>query len=81
MTTLLTAIQVGEICGVGPMAIRRWTAAGNFPAAVRLGVPGKRGPVRWKSNDVQAWIDNREPITNFAISDAAYGAPVNAETT
>ncbi len=80
MTTLLDAIQVGKICGVGPMAIRRWAAAGNFPAAVRLGVPGKRGPIRWRSNDVADWIANREPVTDFSIVDAMPGAPINADT-
>ena len=54
---LLTARQVAELLDVSPETVLRWTRRGELPA-VRL--PGtKRGRLRFRPDDLEAWIDAR----------------------
>lgn len=57
MTGLLTARDVAELLGVTAETVLRWTRNGELPA-VRL--PGTaRGRLRYRPDDVEAWIEGR----------------------
>jgi prophage regulatory protein len=54
-----TLISIKELCkvlDVSRATIYRWTAEQSFPAPVRLG----RHSVRWRVEEVQAWMGNLE---------------------
>jgi prophage regulatory protein len=57
--SLLAIELVLNESGLSKSTIYRDVKAGNFPAPVKLSA--RR--VAWKSEDVQAWIDSRPPVS------------------
>ena len=55
---LLRRREVEAMVGLGTSSIYRRMRAGQFPVAVALG-----GAVRWRLDEVTAWIDSRERAT------------------
>ncbi|MEI9600466.1 helix-turn-helix domain-containing protein [Moellerella wisconsensis] len=51
----LTVKQVLEITQVSRATLYRWIKAGDFPAQYSLTASGRS--VRWKTSEVQKWID------------------------
>ena len=54
---LLTRRQVEERCGIGRSTLFAYQASGKFPAPVYVTASAKG--VRWRSDVIAAWIDNR----------------------
>lgn len=50
----LDATQVGDELGVSPSCIRSWVRQGKGPRAFQ---PGRRGALRFRREDVDAWIE------------------------
>ena len=63
-TRLLTAPEVCELLSISAVSLYRWIRLGDFPAAVRLGARAKR----WRSDEVQAWIETRDRVACNAAS-------------
>ena len=55
-TRLLTRTEVADLIGIHPMTVHKWHEAGKLPRAVRIGPRARR----WRSDELQAWIDSRE---------------------
>ncbi len=55
---LLSAETVAELLGISIRTLWRLRAAGRLPRPVRLG-----GSVRWRPEDIQAWIADGCPET------------------
>lgn len=51
---LLTAREVGQLLGIAPGTVLRWTRAGELPA---FKLPS--GAVRYREDDVEAWLEAR----------------------
>lgn len=49
---LLTAARLAAILDISVRTLRRLQATGRLPHSIRLG-----GSVRWRAEEVQAWID------------------------
>jgi excisionase family DNA binding protein len=77
---LLTAREVAEMVGVSTGALLRWTRAGHVPA-VKL----PSGAVRFRPDDIDAWIDTRATTgpggTGVAETPEPRTGPVGAEPT
>ena len=52
---LLTRAEVEETCSLTVSTIYRLMRRKLFPSPVRVGVRA----VRWRTSDIQAWLDNR----------------------
>ena len=59
---MLTVREVAKIVGVGVATVWKWTAAHDFPAPLRLSAKA----TRWRSGEVQAWIESRPRARNAA---------------
>ena len=51
---LLNANDLARILSVDSKTVRRWRDEGQLPGAIQIG-----GVVRWKHEDIEAWIDAR----------------------
>jgi len=51
-----TRHDLEKLFKVSPATIYRWIKEGNFPKSVRLGA----NMVRWKTSDIEAWMEERE---------------------
>ncbi|MGH8272802.1 MAG: helix-turn-helix transcriptional regulator [Gammaproteobacteria bacterium] len=60
--TLLRRRDVETITGLSRSAIYLRLQQDDFPAPIRIGPQG----VRWKSSDIQAWIESRPPAREVA---------------
>lgn len=60
--TLLRRRDVEAACSLSRSAIYAKLQRGDFPAPVRIGPQG----VRWRSTDIQAWIESRPPAREVA---------------
>lgn len=58
--TLIRLPDVLDKTGLSRMSVYRLMAAGTFPASRKLMGPGRRAPVAWSANEVQAWIEDRK---------------------
>lgn len=56
MTRLLSLAKVAERLDVSTKTVRRWLAAGEFPAATHA-LP--KGQLRWDELTVEFWIRSR----------------------
>jgi predicted DNA-binding transcriptional regulator AlpA len=55
-TRLLSRPELLKMVGISYPTIWRMMRLGRFPLPRRIG-PWENSPVRWDSNEVQAWID------------------------
>ena len=55
---LLKRKEVERLVSLSCSAIYRRMRAGQFPVAVALG-----GAVRWRSDEIEAWVESRERAT------------------
>lgn len=62
---LLTARQVGDLLGIAPGTVLRWTRAGELPA---FKLPS--GAVRYDGAEVEAWLRGRSTSAGAALSPA-----------
>lgn len=53
---VLTLEDVARMFRVKKQTVRRWTAAGVFPAPLRL---PKRGVLRWNAADVEVFLKSK----------------------
>ncbi len=61
-TRLLSTAEVGEMIGCSRTTLHRRVRAGTFPAPIRTGP----NSVRYRSEEVQDWIDSRERVRDVA---------------
>ena len=54
--TLLRRREVEEKCGLSRSVIYRMMREGTFPLPVKIS-GGERGAVRWKSDEIEQWIN------------------------
>jgi predicted DNA-binding transcriptional regulator AlpA len=57
MLSLLSKRRVAQILDLHPASVMRLVRAKQFPKPIRTG--GLRGAVRWRHEDVEAWITSR----------------------
>jgi len=57
---LLTAPQAAELLSVGQRTLARWSAEGRAPAPLKL-TPGRRGALRYRRADLEAWVSSGCP--------------------
>ena len=77
---LLTVLEVAKMCGVAAPSIMRWVKVGHFPAPIKLGNPNKRGPVRWRSNDLDEWLASHDTTKQFCLREAIDEPKLGPET-
>ena len=65
---LLTARQVGELLGVSPETILRWTRGGLVPA-IRL----PSGAIRYRTAELDEWLEARVTARRGPAAAAAAG--------
>ena len=53
---LLRRTEVEKICGLSRSAIYRLIRTGKFPVPVKI-AGGLRGPVRWRLDEIEAWLE------------------------
>ena len=53
---LLTRSEAARLCGIGERTLSRWAAEGRAPRGLKLSA-GQRGAVRWRRNELLAWIN------------------------
>ena len=63
---LLKRKEVERLVSLSCSAIYRRMRAGQFPVAVALG-----GAVRWRSDEIEAWVESRERATGEGPRPAA----------
>lgn len=51
----LTLDDIGEILGVSVHTLRKWRAAGRFPAVAKL----PNGSLRVRARDLDLWLESR----------------------
>lgn len=56
---LLKLCEVCELVRLPRSVIYRMMAARNFPRPLKLGDGGKSAAVRWRSDELEAWIETR----------------------
>ena len=61
MTNLLDTHAVCEMLSISPATLRRAYGEGLIPQPIRV---GRRG-IRWRSSDLQEWIDGQAEISNL----------------
>lgn len=54
---LLTTQDVAELLGVKPGTVENWRYLGKGPSAIKVG-----GAVRYRSESIQEWINDREQV-------------------
>jgi predicted DNA-binding transcriptional regulator AlpA len=54
---LLSKQRVARLLDLHPASVMRLAREGKFPKPFRTG--GTRGAVRWRAEDVEAWITSR----------------------
>lgn len=57
-TKLLTTEEVAELLQVSPELVRQWRSRGEGPRSYKLS-PGRSGTVRYRREDVDAWLRTR----------------------
>lgn len=65
-TQLMTRAEVERLVGLTCSSIYRAMRAGTFPEPLRINA----GVVRWRANEIQAWIDGR-PRASGTVGAAA----------
>lgn len=66
---MLTTDQLAERLGVPAQSVRRWRMLGLGPAYMKYGDP-VRGPVRYRTEDVEAWERTKRLRTRETPVDA-----------
>lgn len=67
MAPLLTKKQVAAIMAMHPASVMRLVRANKFPEPFRTS--GSGGAVRWRAEDVEAWIATR---SRHGVADTAF---------
>ncbi|WP_405118782.1 helix-turn-helix transcriptional regulator [Pseudomonas leptonychotis] len=66
--TLIRLPEVIQKTGLSRMSVYRLMKAGTFPASRKLMGPGRRAPIGWSANEVQAWIEERKNANTAAVA-------------
>jgi len=77
MTALLSTQDLARYIGVAEGTIRKWRWAGRGPVYTRLG--GSRGPCRYRPEDVESWLREREAGSTSEESARAQVAAAGSE--
>ena len=54
---LMTSAEVQAACTISRTTVYRLVKSGRFPRPVKVG----ERAIRWRTADVQGWLDTREP--------------------
>lgn len=57
--SLLKIREVTAMVALPQSVVYRMMKAGNFPRPLKLGDGGKSAAVRWRSDELEAWIETR----------------------
>ncbi len=78
---LLTIDQLTGIFAVSKPTISRWAELGVIPPPIRIAEPGRRGSVRWKKADIEAFIAEHPTSKNFGYIETApsHDSPVDLQ--
>lgn len=66
--SLIRLPEVLKLTGLSRMSVYRLMKAGDFPSSRKLMGPGRRAPVAWSLNEVQAWIEERKNARTAAVA-------------
>ncbi|WP_419922328.1 helix-turn-helix transcriptional regulator [Candidatus Poriferisodalis sp.] len=61
---LMTAAEVQQLLGIGRTVLYRLQRDHGFPDPIRLATKS----VRWRADEVTAWLDSRERVTCDAVA-------------